>query len=53
MSLRTCKEIKEYARESNKSIESIIIQIVLQIAQSQAKYVVVLILVDMTLCMYI
>jgi hypothetical protein len=53
MSLRTCKEIKECPRESNKGIESIIIQIALQIAQSQAKYVVVLILVDMTFCMYI
>ena len=53
MSLRTCKEIKECPRESNKDIESIIIQIALQIAQSQAKYVVVLILVDMTFCMYI
>ena len=39
MSLRTCKEIKECPRESNKGIESIIIQIALQIAQSQAKYV--------------
>ena len=53
MSLRTCKEIKECPRESNKGIESIIIQIAPQIAQSQAKYVVVLILVDMTFCMYI
>jgi hypothetical protein len=32
MNLRTCKEIKERPRESNKGIESIIIQIALQIA---------------------
>ena len=38
LKLRTCKEIKECPRKSNKGRESIIIQIALQIARSQAKY---------------
>jgi hypothetical protein len=51
--LEEVEEIKECPRRSNKGIESIIIQIALQVTQLQTKYLSSPYICRFTFCMYI